>query len=77
VYQFCPMCGNELVGEYSVGKSYPKCPTGHFTYYPSQAVGAAAIIFDNGKILLERRAIEPVGLWALPGGMAEQNEEIV
>jgi 8-oxo-dGTP diphosphatase len=71
------MCGTELVGEYIARTSYPKCPTGHYTYYPSQSVGAAGIIFDQGKILLERRAINPgYGLWALPGGMAEQNEEI-
>jgi NADH pyrophosphatase NudC (nudix superfamily) len=75
VYRYCPMCGNELIEEYSVGNSYPRCPIGHYTYYPSQSVGAAAIIDDKGKIILEKRAIEPVGFWVLPGGMAEQGKD--
>lgn len=76
IYRFCPLCALPLVGEYQRGKSFPHCPTGHFTNYLSQIVGVAGIIQDDaGRILLERRAIEPgYGLWALPGGMAEPGE---
>jgi ADP-ribose pyrophosphatase YjhB (NUDIX family) len=76
IYRFCPLCALPLVGEYEKGKSFPCCPTGHFTNYLSQIVGVAGIIHDDaGRILLERRAIEPgYGLWALPGGMAEPGE---
>ncbi|MDF2670664.1 MAG: putative nudix/mutt family protein [Paenibacillus sp.] len=76
-FKYCPLCAKELVGDYELGKSYPHCPTGHYTYYLNQSVGAAAIIVDQGRILLERRAIQSgYGLWALPGGMAEQAESI-
>jgi 8-oxo-dGTP diphosphatase len=75
-YRFCPLCALPLEGEYEKGKSFPRCPTGHFTYYLSQIVGVAGIIHDAaGRVLLERRAIDPgYGLWALPGGMAEPGE---
>jgi ADP-ribose pyrophosphatase YjhB (NUDIX family) len=76
-FNYCPVCGIGLTGSYIPGKSYRHCPSGHYTFYPNQSVGAAAIIADNGRVLLERRAIEPgYGLWALPGGMAEQGESI-
>jgi ADP-ribose pyrophosphatase YjhB (NUDIX family) len=76
-FKYCPLCAEKLVGEYQVGKSYPHCPTGHYTYYANQSVGAVAIIADQGRVLLERRAIQTgYGLWALPGGMAEQAESI-
>lgn len=77
MYKFCPLCGLELVGNYEKGKFYPKCPTGHFTYYPSLTVGTAAILHHEGKILLEQRAVNTgYGLWALPGGMVEPGEEV-
>ncbi|WP_158606373.1 NUDIX hydrolase [Paenibacillus ginsengarvi] len=77
-YNYCPLCGGPLAGTYEKGKSYRFCPSGHYTLYPSQSVGAVAVIPDGeGRILLERRAIEPgYGMWALPGGMAEQGESI-
>ncbi|TMV51970.1 NUDIX domain-containing protein [Paenibacillus mesophilus] len=76
-YRYCPLCGSELAGSYIPGKSYRRCASGHFTLYPNQSVGAAAIITDNGRVLLERRAIKSgYGLWALPGGMAERGESI-
>lgn len=76
-YRYCPLCAAELTGTYVIGNSYRHCPTGHYTYYPNQVVGAIGVIHQQGKVLLERRAIEPgFGLWGLPGGMAEQGESI-
>ncbi|MGZ9584476.1 NUDIX hydrolase [Paenibacillus marinisediminis] len=76
-YIFCPLCGDKLIGTYVIGKSYRHCPSGHYTYYPNQVVGAVGVVHHDGKILLERRGIEPgYGLWGLPGGMAEQGESI-
>ncbi|HET7657337.1 MAG TPA: NUDIX domain-containing protein [Bacillales bacterium] len=77
IFRYCPMCGKQLEGEYVAGEKFPYCPEGHYTYYPSQTVGAAAILLLDGKLLLEQRAIEPgYGRWGLPGGMAEPDEEI-
>jgi 8-oxo-dGTP diphosphatase len=74
-FRFCPLCGTALEGEYNNRTSYPTCPTGHYTYFPSQVVGVAGLITDGQRVLMERRAIEPGrGLWALPGGMAEPGE---
>lgn len=76
-FRYCPLCAAELAGTYVIGKSYRYCPTGHYTYYPNQVVGAIGVIHKDHQVLLERRAIEPgYGLWGLPGGMAEQGESI-
>lgn len=40
------------------------------------STGVAAIVFHDGKVLLERRAIEPGhGRWGIPGGMMESGEQ--
>ena len=81
-YRFCPVCGSPL--EPRVLKATePKrlvC-TGQscgFVFYldPKIAVGTV-IEMDDGKIVLERRAIEPgYGKWVFPGGYVDRGEEI-
>ena len=76
-FKYCPLCGTKLIGDYVIGKSYIHCPSGHYTFYPNQVVGAIGVVHHEGRVLLERRGIEPgYGLWGLPGGMAEQGEAI-
>jgi 8-oxo-dGTP diphosphatase len=46
--------------------------------YPEQPiVGVGAVIFDGGRVLLVRRATEPLkGEWSVPGGMLELGEKL-
>jgi 8-oxo-dGTP diphosphatase len=46
--------------------------------YPEQPiVGVGAVIVDGGRVLLVRRATEPLkGEWSVPGGMLELGEKL-
>ncbi|MPZ17941.1 MAG: NUDIX domain-containing protein [Luteitalea sp.] len=49
------------------GRSYPKQPI----------VGVGAVVIDEGRVLLVRRATEPqAGQWSLPGGRVELGETL-
>lgn len=76
-YRYCPICAKPLLQLLYQGKPYVECEEKHFLHYDTQAVGAAAIIVHEGKLLLEKRAVEPgKGCWGLLGGMAEPGEQI-
>ena len=46
--------------------------------YPEQPIiGIGAVIVDSGRVLLVRRATEPLkGEWSVPGGMLELGEKL-
>ncbi len=46
--------------------------------YPEQPIiGVGAVIVDGGRVLLVRRATEPLkGEWSIPGGMLELGEKL-
>ena len=48
-------------------RSYPEHPI----------IGVGAVIVDAGRVLLVRRATEPLkGEWSIPGGMLELGEKL-
>ena len=77
-FNFCPMCGQPMGETEYHGTMIPACRDGHFIQYPNQMVAAVAIVHDGqGRVLLEQRAIEPqYGFWGLPGGAADDGENI-
>ena len=48
-------------------------------FYPAfPMVGVGAVVWDGGRVLLERRGRPPAqGIWALPGGLIEVGETAV
>ena len=73
-FKYCPVCGADNFTE-NDGKS-KKCHKCGFRYYLN-AVSAVAgfIVDDNNRLLLCRRAKEPLkGTWDLPGGFVDIGE---
>ncbi len=72
---FCPLCGSQLLLQLHDGRERPVCSAcGHIVYL-NPAPSVAAILYQEGRVLLVRRAIEPgLGLWSLPGGFIELGE---
>lgn len=76
-YTYCPFCTTKLVeGEFD-GHKRLACPNDScdFIYYQNPVPAAGAIIIEEGKILLVKRAHPPkIGDWCIPAGFMEWNE---
>lgn len=77
--RFCPLCGGGLARS-SVppeNKLELVCDGCAFVYYLDHKVVAGTIPFDDGRVLLTRRAIHPgFGKWTFPGGFVDWGEPV-
>jgi ADP-ribose pyrophosphatase YjhB (NUDIX family) len=77
--RFCPLCGAGLERKPvpPEGKREMVCSGCAFVYYLSQKVVAGTIPFDDGRVLLTRRAIDPAyGKWVFPSGYVDWGEPV-
>ena len=73
---FCINCGSRLEPRVIDGRELEACPNDDFVLWRDPKVVAAVVVEVDGKIVAGRRAIEPgYGLWCLPGGFVDQNED--
>jgi ADP-ribose pyrophosphatase YjhB (NUDIX family) len=74
---FCPECGQPLAFGLP-GLRHPVCPACGFVRYRNPAVGVAVVLRDaNGGVLLGRRARgDYAGLWCIPCGYVEWDEDV-
>jgi len=71
----CVRCGTQTVDLDRGGRVRPRCPACGWVYYAKNALGAALLIVEDGKVLLVQRAHEPyLGQWMLPAGFVEYGE---
>ena len=77
--RFCPRCGSELSVRLEGGRERPACLTegcGYF-HFGESSIGCGAVVIRDDKALLIQRGINPgKGMWQLPGGYVEADEEI-
>ncbi len=58
------------------GREVEACPNDSFVLWNDPKVSTAVVVETDGGILLGRRAIEPgYGLWCLPGGFVNYDED--
>ena len=70
-WRFCPRCASAL----DIGAGTVACTSCDFVGWANSAPGAQALVEQDGRILLGRRAEEPSrGLWDVPGGFLEEGE---
>ncbi|TAK72586.1 MAG: NUDIX domain-containing protein [Dehalococcoidia bacterium] len=75
--RYCQVCGSPLIERYFEyeARTRLQCEGCGFVHYLNPRVVAAVIIEHDGRVLLQRRAMEPgVGLWTFPGGFLEIGE---
>jgi len=77
-FNFCPKCGGSLSYQQIGDRQRLVCSQCAYTMYENPSVGVAAIVQQNGSILLGRRAsgASYPGLWCIPCGYVEYDEEI-
>jgi 8-oxo-dGTP diphosphatase len=76
VGHFCINCGAALVGRVIDGREVEACPNDSFVLWHDPKVTTAVVVEVDGGIVLGRRSIEPgYGLWCLPGGFVNDDED--
>jgi ADP-ribose pyrophosphatase YjhB (NUDIX family) len=77
-FQFCPQCGAPLVLREKGGKQRPACTNCRFVHFENPLPGAVILIEQDGQVLLGRRSGKVgTGLWGLPMGYIEHDEDFL
>lgn len=77
-FRFCPRCATPLERRRPDDRVRPVCPSCGWIQYRNPVVGVAAIIREEARILLGRRAAASSfpGSWCLPCGYVEYDEDL-
>ncbi|MDD2585893.1 MAG: NUDIX hydrolase [Syntrophomonadaceae bacterium] len=77
-FYYCPKCGGKL--EYRKQANFLRltCISCSYIFYENPVVGVAAIVLnrDNKILLGQRNAGQYTGLWCIPCGYLEYNEDV-
>ena len=76
VFRYCPHCGNTLQEKVFDGTKRRCCPSCHWINYRNPTVGVAVILLQQDKLLLVKRVGSYGGMWCIPCGHVEYDEEI-
>lgn len=72
---YCLHCGAALSVREVEGQPRPVCAACGWVYYADPKVAVAVLVGRDGRILLNRRAIEPgLGRWSFPSGYVNRGE---
>ncbi len=73
---YCPRCGSPVRLEFAFHHERPVCPSCGWMYFADPKVAAGILVEQDGKVLLVRRSNEPFkGLWTLPAGFVDADED--
>jgi 8-oxo-dGTP diphosphatase len=75
-YSYCPKCGEGLHARSVADQDKPQCERCGFIFYQNPIVGVAAIVLRDRKVLLGKRNASYQGLWCIPCGYVEWNEDV-
>ena len=75
-FRFCPRCGNSLVERKIGNHKRSVCDRCRVTHYRNPTVGVAAVLVEDGQVLLVRRRGSYAGKWCIPCGHVEYGEEV-
>jgi 8-oxo-dGTP diphosphatase len=75
-FRFCPHCGASLIKKAAKKSARSFCPDCGKVFYRNPTAGVAVLLVEGGKILLVRRGGTYHGLWCIPCGHLEWDEEV-
>ncbi|MDD4857256.1 MAG: NUDIX hydrolase [Candidatus Krumholzibacteria bacterium] len=76
-FLFCPLCATPLERSREGVHARMICPSCGFIHYRNPAPAAGLLIVDGGRVLLVRRRFDPFkGLWTMPSGFIEYDEDV-
>ena len=75
-YHYCPLCSLSLEKNKQSKRLRLYCPGCGFVHYKNPTAGVAVIIIRDGKLLLIKRRGSYDGMWCIPCGHVEWDEDI-
>lgn len=76
-FSICPLCGTPLERSYEGDHVRMKCPSCGFIHYRNPAPAVGVLIIEDECVLLVKRRFDPFkGLWVIPSGFVEYDEEV-
>ena len=75
-YRFCPYCGSALEQRERGGRLRGVCPACGYVAYRNPAVGVAVVVRRGEEVLLGRRRGSYGGMWCIPCGYVEWDEDV-
>ncbi len=76
-FSYCPLCAAPL--ERAREGEHPRmvCRACGYVHYRNPSPAAGVLIVENGAVLLVKRRYEPFqGLWSIPSGFIEHDEDV-
>lgn len=74
---YCTHCGHQLTTAHRFGRERPYCPACDRTIFEDPKLAVAVVIAISGRILLQRRDIDPGrGAWTFPSGYVDRGEVV-
>lgn len=75
-YRFCPVCGGKLSQELREGRRALVCGSCAYSFVLVVPGVAVAIVEDGRILLVRRRYTRTAGLWCIPQGKVELDEDL-
>ncbi len=77
VFRYCPHCRADMTARLEGGVERPICPDCGFVQYLNPAPGAGVVVLRGRRVCLVKRKFAPrEGLWSLPTGFMEWDEDV-
>jgi len=77
MFRHCPLCATPLEREREGDRIRMKCPACGFVHYRNPAPAAGALVLEDARVLLVKRRFDPFrGLWVIPSGFIEYDEDV-
>lgn len=75
-FKFCPYCSDRLQPRLQIRKKRLYCESCQKVHFRNPTVGVAVILIKNDALLLVQRNTSYKGMWCIPCGHVEYDEEI-
>jgi ADP-ribose pyrophosphatase YjhB (NUDIX family) len=76
-FRFCPRCGARFDVQRIEDRDRLVCSACDYIHYQNPTAGVAVLLLHDGAVLLTRRAHgRGAGLWDVPGGWVEYDEDL-
>lgn len=76
-FSYCPLCAAPLESAREGKHLRMTCRACAYVHYDNPAPAAGVVIVENGAVLLVKRRFDPFkGLWVIPSGFIECDEDV-